>query len=87
MRHTWSVVLVNALAQEIVYMTRAIGDEGRIGLSTCLRKPSATTFSKAQRMGDVFTASGLPPLAANKNREVGLTLMHELLNQRHEGVH
>jgi hypothetical protein len=39
-------------------------------------------------MGDVFTPSGLPrPFAAHNDREDGLTLIHELLNQRHEGVH
>jgi hypothetical protein len=46
------------------------------------------SISRAQRMGDVCTANGLPqPFAANNGREDGLTLMYELLNQRHEGVH
>jgi pimeloyl-ACP methyl ester carboxylesterase len=77
-----------ALAQELVDMTRAIGDEGRV---ECIYLSPETfgdnPFSRAQRMGDVFVANGLPrPLSANNDREDGLTLMYELLNQRHEGV-
>jgi len=70
-------------------MTRAIGDEGRIE-STYLSPETFgdNPFSRAQRMGDVFTANGLPrPLGTNNDREDGLTLMYELLKQRHEGVH